>query len=40
MFIDTLIPYKLASMHPLMHMALLVTSGLLQLSGSEDFYFV
>ena len=40
MFSDTLIPYKLASMHPLLHMALLATSGLLQLSGSEDFFFV
>jgi hypothetical protein len=40
MFKDTLIPYKLASMHSLLHLALLTTSVLLQFSGSEDFFFV
>jgi hypothetical protein len=37
---DSLVPYVLASMHPLLHMALLFTSLVLMSLDSEKFYEV
>lgn len=37
---DSLIPYQLMSMHPLLHASLLLTSGILLLTNKDDFFEV
>ena len=37
---DSLVPYILASMHPIMHMSLLITSMLLIFINQDKFYEV
>ena len=40
MYSDTLMPYQLASMHPILHLGLLLTSSSLQYIDSEKFFNV
>ena len=37
---DNILPYILASMHPMIHMAMLVSSGILRATDSEQFFKV
>ena len=40
MYDDTMIPYRLASMHPVLHLSLLWTSALLQVIEGNDFFVI